>query len=78
MAELAVLAVAIDVVQVVKDVSNECLERIRAARNLGALGERYAETTSQVHSHFRAMMGLYHILVLCSCLHLPQRCEVAE
>ena len=50
MAELAVLAVAIDVVQVGKDASNECLERIRAARNLGVLGERCAETTSQVHS----------------------------
>jgi hypothetical protein len=50
MAELAVLAVAINVVQVIKDASNECLERIRAARNLGALGECCAETTSQVHS----------------------------
>jgi hypothetical protein len=70
MAELAVLAVAIDVVQVVKDVSNECLERIRAARSLGALGDRCAETISQVHSNLdapqvRAKLRLYHYCSFC-------------
>ena len=42
MAEIGVLALAIDVVQVVKDAAHEASERVRAAQNLGALaGKRY-------------------------------------
>lgn len=42
MAEIGLVALAIDVVQVVKDAAHEASERVRAAQNLGALaGKRY-------------------------------------
>ena len=41
MAEIGILAVAVDVVQLVKDAAHESSERVRAARNLGALAGEY-------------------------------------
>ena len=41
MAEIGILAVAVDVVQLVKDAARESSERVRAARNLGALAGEY-------------------------------------
>ena len=71
MAEIGILAVAVDVVQLVKDAAHESSERVRAARNLGALAGEYIHVANG--SRMQTALHTYSIVCESACVRVCAR-----